>query len=367
METTPVKIGVVLPFSGSEAIAGPMCLNGARMAVAEINAAGGVLGGRRFELLVEDSQTNEMTALQKAKKLVLEGKVTAVLGPVISTARNLMIEFMAAHRVPLLYGTDYEGGACSRYLFCYSAIPEHYLKPLVPYLFQNYGKLFYLLGSDYVWPMKTNEYTKALLPQMGGLLAGEEYFSFGTTDFSSTIQRIINSGANVILTLLIDSDVQTFLRQFRESNATSRIKLVVMAFNESLLSEMPKAHVEGVITCNHFFSTLDLPETRDFVERHRKMFGQSTTVSYYTVSHYGLLMLLSNAIHNAQSDDREKIIDAMGGQSLIVGNGEVTLRKADHHMTLNIVIVEVADGKLIQKEYIGSVTPANQCGEKNID
>ena len=364
MKKTPIKIGVVLPFSGSEEIAGPMCLNGAKMAVAELNAAGGVLGGQEFELVVEDSQTDAGTALEKTKKLVREDKVLAVLGPVISTARNLVMDIMTEHRIPLLYGTDYEGGACSRYLFCYSAIPEHYLKPFLPYLFENYGKSFYLVGSDYIWPIKTNEYTRSVVPKLGGMIVGEEYFPFGVNDFTLTIDKIINSGAKVVITLLIDSDAKVFLKQSHEMGLNDSVKLAVMAFNESILTEIPKEQVEGVLTCNHFFSSLDRPETKDFVQRQRKMFGPDTMVSYYNVSHYGLLMMFKNAIDRAQSVNTEKIIDAMGDQSIVVGNGKVIMRRTDHHMILNIVIAEVVHGQLLQKKYVGPVSPSDQCANR---
>ena len=133
-----------------------------------------------------------------------------------------------------------------------------------------------------------------------------------------------------------------------------------MAFYESILSNMPKEQVEGILTCNHFFSILGRPETKDFVDRQRKMFGSDTMVSYYTVSHYALLMLFKNAIDKAQSVDIDKIIDAMGDQSLVSGIGEVTMRNSDLHMVLNIVIAEVNDGQLVQKKYIGAVSPDNQ-------
>ena len=366
MKDTSIKIGAVLPFSGGEELSGPQCIQGARMAVEEINAGGGVLGGRKFELIIEDSKTDAETAFEKARKLILEDKVTAILGPVISSARDLIMPLIAEYKIPLLYGTDYEGGACYRYLFCYSAIPEHYVKPFIPYLIKNHGKSFYLLGSDYVWPTKTNEYIKAEVPGLGGKVVGEEYFPFEVRDFGPTIQKIINSGAQVVISVLIVSDAITFLKQFTGLGLNKKIKVVGMAFNESTLPVIPKEQVEGVLTCNHFFASLDRPEVRDFVDRQKKMFGPATVVSYYAVSHYGLLILFKTAIDKAQSDDIEKIIDAMGDQSLVLGNGEVAMRSSDHHMILNIVIAEVNDGKLLQKKYIGAVCPANQCAGKEM-
>ena len=86
----PIKIGVVLPLSGGFEIYGNLGVRGAKMAVAEINAAGGVLDGRPLELIIEDNKTDPKTAVEKAKKLVMRDKVVALMGPVSSAARDAM-------------------------------------------------------------------------------------------------------------------------------------------------------------------------------------------------------------------------------------------------------------------------------------
>jgi branched-chain amino acid transport system substrate-binding protein/urea transport system substrate-binding protein len=87
-------------------------------------------------------------------------------------------------------------------------------------------------------------------------------------------------------------------------------------------------------------------------------------VSYFAESHYGLLMFLKDAIEKVGTDDKEQIIDAMGDQSLVFGNGPVTMRAMDHHMILNMLIAEVSDGKLVMTEDIGPVAPDDQCAGK---
>jgi len=138
-----------------------------------------------------------------------------------------------------------------------------------------------------------------------------------------------------------------------------------MAFNENYMVGLTKDEVEGIVTCAPFLANLDKPETKAFVNRQKKMFGPDTVVSYFAESHYGLLMFLKNAIEKAGTGDKEKIIDAMGDQTLVVGNGPVTLRASDHHMILNMLIAGVSDGQLLMKEYIGPVAPADQCAGKS--
>jgi len=365
MKKPPIKIGVVLPLSGDEELFGSQGLQGARMAVAEVNAAGGVLGGRNFELVIEDEKTDLKTAVEKTEKVILQDKVIAVMGPTSSAHRDAMVEVVTRHKTPLLYGTDYEGGSCYRYLFCYSPIPDHYVKPLIPYLIENCGKSFYLLGADYVWPIKMSEAIKAEVLHLGASVVGEEYLAFSIKDFEGHIRRIVQSGAKIVIMMLSGSAGQIFIKRFSEQGLQEKVKLVVPAFNENYLAGLGKKEAEGIVTCNPFLANLDRPEARDFVIRQKKMFGPNTVVSYFAESHYGLIMFLKNAIEKAKTDDKEKVIDAMGDQTLVVGNGPVTLRASDHHMILNMLIAEVKGGDLVMTKYIGPVAPADQCAGKN--
>ncbi len=364
MKKQAIRIGVVLPLSGDEELFGSQGLQGARMAVSEINAAGGVLGGRPLELVIEDEKTDLKTAIEKTERVILQDKVIAVMGPTSSAHRDAMIEICTQHRTPLLYGTDYEGGCCYRYLFCYSPIPDHYVKPLIPYLIENYGKAFYLLGADYVWPIKMSAAIKAEVLRSGGNVVGEEYLAFEVKDFDDHLNRIVRSGATIVAMMLSGLAGQIFIRRFSELGLQGKVKLVVPAFNENYLAGLGKKEAEGIVTCNPFLANLNRAEARDFVGRQKKMFGPNTVVSYFVESHYGLVLFLKNAIEKARTDDKEKVINAMGDQTLVVGNGPVTLRASDHHMVLNMLIAEVKAGDLVMTKYIGPVAPADQCAGK---
>jgi branched-chain amino acid transport system substrate-binding protein/urea transport system substrate-binding protein len=292
----PIKIGIVLPFSGGLELFGQQGTQGAKMAVAEINAAGGVLGGRPLELVIEDDKTDPKTAVEKVNKLVMKDKVHALLGPITSANRDAMTPLVTKLKTPLLYATDYEGGVCNRYVFCYSAVPDHYIKPFIPHLMKNYGDSFYLFGADYVWPKKMNEAIKASIAENKGKVLAEEYTPFGVKDFASTIQKIGASGAKVLILTLPGADGQTFVKQFGEFGMKDKVKIAFMGFNDNYMSGLTGPQAEGIITCNHFIQSLDRPEAKDFVARQHKMFGDKAIVSFYADSHYGLVMLFKQAI-----------------------------------------------------------------------
>jgi branched-chain amino acid transport system substrate-binding protein len=97
----PVKVGVVLPTSGPIAYDGGLALNGIKMAVEEINAAGGI-GGNKIELCVEDSAGVPATAVAAMEKLVGMEKVAAVIGDFGSSCTLAMMDVAQRARVPLI-------------------------------------------------------------------------------------------------------------------------------------------------------------------------------------------------------------------------------------------------------------------------
>jgi hypothetical protein len=117
-------------------------------------------------------------------------------------------------KTPLLYATDYEGGVCSRYITCYSALPEQWVDPLIPYVRQNYGDAFYLVGSNYIWPQKMNQAVRLAAGKAGARVVGEEYVPFGTKDFTSILRKIESSGANVLVITVVGADAITLVKQF---------------------------------------------------------------------------------------------------------------------------------------------------------
>jgi ABC-type branched-subunit amino acid transport system substrate-binding protein len=96
-----IKIGCLLDLSGELAPMGAKMLDGARMAVDEINAAGGVLG-RDIELVEEDGATDPAKGFDRVKKLVEIDGVQVIVGPMITPTSELSIPYAQEHKIPLI-------------------------------------------------------------------------------------------------------------------------------------------------------------------------------------------------------------------------------------------------------------------------
>ena len=361
----PIKVGVTLPLSGGLELFGQQGIQGMKLAVKEINDSGGVLG-RKLELAIEDNKTDPKTGVEKATKLIKRDKVIAVAGPITSGARDAMTPTMTKLKTPLLYATDYEGGVCNRYLFCYSALPEHTVYPFIPYLAENYGKTFYLFGADYVWPHKMNVAVKKAVAEVGGTVVAEEYTPFGVKEFSGVIRKMADKAPKVLVFTLPGADAMTFIKQFHEFGLKKKIKVAFMGFNENYMPGFTAEQAEGMVTIPHFIQSLDFPVAREFVAKQKKMFGDDAVVSFYVDSHYGSIYFLKNGIERADSLDKEKVIDAMGDQAITAPSGNVILRASDHHVILNMMIAEVENGKLVMRKYLGPIAPPSQCEGKKM-
>jgi branched-chain amino acid transport system substrate-binding protein/urea transport system substrate-binding protein len=361
----PIKVGVVLPLSGGLELFGQQGIQGMKMAVKEINESGGVLG-RKLELVIEDNKTDPKTSVEKATKLIKKDKVIAVAGPITSGARDAMTPTMTKLKTPLLYATDYEGGVCNRYLFCYSALPEQMVDPFVPYLAENYGKSFYLFGADYVWPHKMNVAIKRAIKRVGGTVLAEKYTPFGVKEFSGVIRKMADKAPKVLIFTLPGADGQTFIKQFHEFGMKKKIKIAAPGFNDNYMPGFTVEQSAEIATCSHFIQNLDIPVAREFVEKQKRMFGDKVVVSFYVDSHYGSIYFLKQGIERADSLDKEKVIDAMGDQAITAPSGNVILRASDHHVVLNMLISEVENGVLTLRKYIGPIVPPDQCAGKKM-
>jgi ABC-type branched-subunit amino acid transport system substrate-binding protein len=355
-----LKIGILQPLSGGLEALGEQGFQGARLAIDEVNEAG-VLPGRSVQYLRADTKTDPKTAVERTLELIQRDRVDAIIGPVTSAERDAIKPTIERFKTPLLYATDYEGGVCSRYVSCYSALPEQWVDPLIPFVRQNYGDVFHLVGSNYVWPQKMNEAVRRAAGTTAARVVGEEYVPFGTKDFTSVLRKIESSGANVLVITVVGADAITLVKQFTASGMKPKVRVVFFGFSENYLAGLTNQESDGIVTISNFTASLDKPEAKAFVKKVRDRYGANTIVSNTTDAHYNLMRFYFAAIKRVGSADKEKVVEAIGDQKLLSGNGEVYLRPSDRHVDLNVVISETAGGILVLKKDVGRVSGPNQC------
>lgn len=358
----PIRIGILQPFSGGLELLGNQGAQGAEMALLEANEAGGVLGGRMFEIIRADTKTDPKTAVEKSNELIRASKVSAVIGPVSSAERDAIQSTFERFKTPLLYATDYEGGVCSRYLTCYSALPSHTVVPLVEYAIETGSKSFFLLGSDYIWPQKMNASFRSEAEGRGTAIAAEEYGAWGAKDYAPTLRKIESSGADTVVLTVVGGDAVTFVKQFAASPLKGKVKLLFFGFSENYLSGLSPEEAEGIVGTANFVATLDKPEAKELVAKVQARYGADAIISNTVDAHYTLTRILVEAIKKAGSAEIDAFNAAMLDMPILSGNGEVQIRSADRHADLNVLIVGAKGGQMEVLRDLGRINAVSQCG-----
>lgn len=360
LANTPIKLGAVLPFSGGLELFGNQAKIGMDLAVAEINAAGGILG-RKVEVIYQDDKTDPKTAVERTTQLIQKDKVLALFGPITSSNRDAMMPAVKRGKTPLLYATNYEGGGCDRYLFSFNTVPNQELEKLLPELSKRAGTSYYLLGSDYVWPQKMFEQAERLIKASGGTVVGKEFVPFGAKEFTPVIRRIKDSGAKVLLKAVPGADGITFIKQAEDFGLMKDVTVGFLGFAETYLGAFGAGKGQNMWVTVPFAASLPDPKVQEFVAKVRKAAGNEVPISHYLMTHYNAVKAVEAALKKAGKVDGESLVNGLEGLSLDTPTGPLSISKADHHVTMNMYLAKTEGAGLSLVQPMGQIAPQASC------
>lgn len=355
--TVPIKVGAVLPFSGGVELYGRQAKLGLDLAVKEINASGGILG-RPVEIVYEDDKTNPDAAAKATRKLIESDKVLAVVGPITSRNLNAITPEIERAKTPLLYATNYEGGACSRYIFAFSTVPNQELAPLLPYMNSTFGNTYYLLGANHAWPQKMFQAAEPMISALGGRVVGREFTTGNETNFAPLIARIAATKAKVLL-FALKGDGLNFIAQAHDLGLFKHTTVAFLGLSET---DLPVFHEKGqnMFVIVPFVASSDAPAVRAFVAKAKAEAGADATVSNYVMTHYNALMAMKAALEKAGKIDKESMIDALESLAIDSPTGTITIGK-DHHVTMNLFLARTEGNSLVTVRALGEIAPEPGC------
>lgn len=357
MAAEPIKIGAVLPFSGGVELYGQQAKLGLDLAAKEINAAGGILG-RPVEIVYADDKTDPDAAVEATKKLVAQDGVLALVGPITSRNLDAMAPVVASLKTPLLYATNYEGGKCGRYIFSFSTVPNQELAPLLPYMSRTFGKTYFLLGADRLWPHKMFEVAEPIIQKLGGRIVGKQYTTGKETDFSPLIAKITATKAKVLL-FALKGDGLSFIPQAADRGLLKTTTIAFLGLSETDLG-LFKGKAQNMFVVVPFVATSNLPAVKAFVAKVKAEAGAKAVVSNYVLTHYNALMATKAALEKSGRVEKEALIDGLEGLTIPSPTGPVTIEK-NHHAAMNMFLAKTKGRDLVTVQELGMFKPEPRC------
>ena len=303
----PIKIGMIDPFTGVYAGVAQNELIGAKFAVEQVNAKGGVLG-RQIELLVEDSANDVGTGVQKARKLIERDGVQFLIGDVNSGIALAIAQVSHEKKVLHVVSGGHTDGITGKdchwnvYRVCNTTKME--ANSVAELLFNKYGKKWHFITPDYAFGHTLQEAAEADLKKYGGAITGNELTPLGTTDFSAYLIKARAANPDVLLVLPQGLDMVNCLKQIAQFGIDKQIHVAGLQQELESLEAMPPEARVGIWMFEWYWKQPGVPGVEKFVADIRARSGGKvptarTWFGYTSVMTYALIA------------NREKTLDAV--------------------------------------------------------
>ncbi len=312
----PIKVGLSGPFTGGSASMGVSMRDGVKLAVSEINKAGGIMG-RQIQLVERDDEAKNELGVQIAQELINKEQVVATLGYINTGVALASQRFYQEAEIPVLNnvatGTAIAGQFKSpNYVFRTAAndliqsamIANEAIKR------QGFKAPAILADSTNYGQLGREDLTRALAG-MGVKPVAEEKFNIGDTDMTAQLLRAKQAGADVILTYAIGPELAQI------ANGMAKLGWKVPMIGSWTLSmatfiDNAGANGEGAMMPQTFIQTGDTPKRKAFIEAYQAAYKVDRIPSPVSASQgYDSVYLLKAAIEQAKSTDGAKIRAAL--------------------------------------------------------
>ncbi|WP_109463903.1 urea ABC transporter substrate-binding protein [Albibacillus kandeliae] len=343
-----IKVGSILDTSGIfDAYGKPMDM-ALRLAVNEINGAGGVLG-RQLEVKAYDTQSDMALYSQYAQQLTRQDKVDVVHGGILSASREAIRQTMRKTNTLYFYNVQYEGGVCDRNIFCNGVTPAQQAEVLVPWAMKEAGgKKVYTLAADYNYGQITARWIQKFVQDAGGEVVETDFFPLDVADFGATIAKIQTAAPDLILAPLVGGAHLSFFRQWAASGMKDKIPLASTTLgvgNEHKV--LTPEEGDGIMVAYSYSQDLDTPANNAFKERWSAAYGDPSALHELAVSTYYGVHTWAKGVEMAGSVEHDAVVKALETGIAVDGPaGTYTVDPKTHHSTVDVHLMKFKDQKM---------------------
>ena len=336
-----LKVGFMLPYTGTFAQLGVAIENGVRMAVAE---QGGKLGGREIEWVKVDDESEPSKGVENAQKLVQRDKVDVLIGTVHSGVQ-MGIQRVARDSgvlsiIPNAGVHAATRGLCAANVFRTSFSNSQPTMALgKPMMDKGLKKTVWITwkyaAGDEAFEGFKDSYTKA-----GGTIVKELGLPFPNVEFQALLTEIASLKPDAVACFFAGAGAAKFMRDYAAAGLQGKIPLWGSGFlTEGVLQAAGDA-AEGVMTTMHYADSLDTPRNRQFRAAYAQQFKLQPDV--YAVQGYDSGLLLAQGLNAVKGDISAKaaLYKAMETATIDSPRGKWTMSKA-HNPVQDIYLRKV--------------------------
>ena len=345
--TTDIRVGLLHSLSGALAISEVPLVEAERLAIEDINAAGGLLG-RQVVSVVEDGASDWPTFAEKAEKMLTQQQVDVIFGGLTSASRKAILPVITAKQRLLWYPGAYEGQSCSQNVFYGGPIANQQVEPAINWMLANRGKSFFLVSAN---DRATHEIAKSLLKEKGGKVAGEAFVPIengSNIDLAPVVNDIKQAlpEGGVILSGLIGAQNRVFFKQLKSAGLSKYDYLVMsLRLSEEEVAQTGKLFAQGHYAAWPYFQTIKTQNNEQWIARFKEKYGADRVVGSPMETAYAMVQLWAQAVRQAESLEASAVRDAAYGQTYQAPGGEMTIN-TNHHVSRKTYVGQVREDGL---------------------
>lgn len=348
-----IKIGHYASLTGTEATFGKESDEGAKLAMKEINAAGGVLG-RQIEIETQDDQSDSTITQTVATKFASDDKIVAVLGEVASTRSRAAAPIFQRAGIPMVSpsSTNEKVTQEGDYIFRVCFIDNFQGGVMAQYATEDLKAKNIVIMRE-----QTSDYSVGLsdvftqeFEKRGGKITADLSFKGTDTDYRSQLAKA--KDADAIFVPAYYNTVGTIARQARGLGIKAPL-LGCDGWDSPTLVEGaggPGKALEGSYFSNHYSKDDKAPRVQDFVKAYTAEYGKPP--SGLAALGYDAMKIVALAIKTAGSADRDKIKDALAQTKDFPGvTGNITI-DANRNASKPAVVLQIQGNDFAYKKTI---------------
>jgi len=346
-----VKIGAVTCLTGALSTFGVSSVQGAKLAVEEINSNGGVLGAP-VELIVEDNGSKAGEAATIARKFISQDKVAAILGDLTSSATMEAAPLAQAAKIPILTpsATNVAITQIGDYVFRSCFIDPFTGKVMARFALDHLGAKRAILLTDIKqdYSVGVSDALRLYFTENGGQIIGSISYSSGDTDFRTQLTEVRSRHPDVIFLPAYYTEAALILRQARQLGINTPF-VGGEGWDSPALVRVAGKSADGNYYTNHFSASDPSDRVKAFVEKYRAKYH--STPDALAALWYDGARLLFLAVKKAGSSDCAKIRDALASTRDFDGVTGIISIDQNRNASKPGVILTIQDGetKMVQR------------------
>jgi branched-chain amino acid transport system substrate-binding protein len=356
--SAPVVIGNLSALSGEIATFGQGASNGVKLAIDEVNAAGGVKG-RKLVLEVLDTQGKPEESATAATRLVTDKKAILLIGELASSNTLAAAPIADTHKIPLIAPAatnpkvTKDGDKTRPFAFRVCFIDPFQGTVMAKFARQNLklGRAAIVrdVGNDY--SVGLADYFAKTFKELGGEIVADVSYKAGDQDFKAQLTRVKSAKPDFVYVPGYYTDVALLGRQARELG----IKTPFAGgdgWDSTKLYEIAQGALDGSYFSNHYTQENPSPVVQEFVKKFEAAY--KTKPDAFGALGYDAALLAVDAMKRAKDLTPAAIRDALEQTSGLQGVTGTLRLDADHNPVKSAVIIGIEKNT---PKYVTTVEP----------